>query len=133
MAFILAKKMMEYNEPIPDFSTRFPNVLERCLLAPFQTFGGKLLYRGLAEKASALFYFLIKDHPFQNGNKRIAFTTLLAFLYKNNKRWLAVDGQEFYNFAVWVAQSPSDFKEEVMISITKFIKRHLVKVASVLK
>ena len=40
VSFKLAREMLEYNEPIPDFSTRFPNVLESCLLTPFQSLGG---------------------------------------------------------------------------------------------
>jgi len=68
---------------------------------------------------------LIKNHPFQNGNKRIAITTLLVFLDKNDK-WLRVDNVEFYNFAVWVASSPADVKEETVAAIEKFVKKNLV-------
>ncbi|MCX6785530.1 MAG: Fic family protein [Candidatus Komeilibacteria bacterium] len=50
---------------------------------PYQTFGGKQLYPGLIKKSAILFYLMIKNHPFQNGNKRIAMTTLFYFLYKN--------------------------------------------------
>jgi len=38
---------------------------------PFQKFSGKDLYPGLLSKAAMLFYLLIKDHPFQNGNKEL--------------------------------------------------------------
>jgi hypothetical protein len=31
IAFRLAKELLSFNEPIPDFSTRFPNILESCL------------------------------------------------------------------------------------------------------
>lgn len=68
---------------------------------------------------------MIKNHPFQNGNKRIAMTTLMALLFKNNK-WLIVDNQEMYNFAVWVAQSPAQLKNEVVLGIEKFFKKYLV-------
>jgi len=37
------------------------------------------LYPTLVSKASFLFYLMIKNHPFQNGNKRIAITTLFTF------------------------------------------------------
>lgn len=74
-AFTLAKELMEWNEPIPGFGTRFPNILESCLATPFQTFNRKKLYKGLIEKAAILFYLMIKNHPFENGNKRIAMTT----------------------------------------------------------
>lgn len=125
LAFRLAKEHLSFNEPIPDFSTRFPNVLESCVITPFQKFSGKALYPSLIGKASILFYLMIKNHPFQNGNKRIAITTLFVFLHINNK-WLRVDTQELYNFTVWVAQSPSEFKEQVVQAIKKFIRDHII-------
>ncbi len=128
LAFRLAKEHLAFDEPIPDFSTRFPHVLESCLLTPFQTFSGKDLYPSIAVKASVLFYLMIKNHPFQNGNKRIAITTLLVFLLLNGK-WIRADTQELYNFTVWVAQSPSGLKDQVVGAIEKFIRRHLVKAA----
>lgn len=124
LAFRLAKEHLSFNEPIPDFSTRFPNILESCVLTPFQRFSCKALYPSLIAKASILFYLMIKNHPFQNGNKRIAITTLLAFLFGNGK-WLMADTQELYNFTVWVAMSPAEFKEQVVASVQKFIRNHL--------
>lgn len=125
IAYTLAKKLMEWDEPIPDFSTRFPEVLERCLAAPQQTFRGEL-YSGLVEKAAILFYLLIKNHPFQNGNKRIAVTTLLIFLIKNGK-WLKLDNQQLYNFSRWVAESDPAVKDAVVQAIEKKLSDHLVK------
>ncbi|MBI2592545.1 MAG: hypothetical protein HYW37_00055 [Candidatus Colwellbacteria bacterium] len=61
-AFRLAKKFMTWDEPIPEFGSRFPSILESCLGQPFMAFGGKDLYRGLVGKASVLFYLLIKNH-----------------------------------------------------------------------
>ncbi len=125
IAFRLAREMLAFDEPIPDFSKRFPNVLESCLAVPFQTFSKKVLYSGLIAKASILFYLMVKNHPFQNGNKRIALTTLLYFLYKN-KKWLKVEQQDFYNFIIWVAQSPAQVKQETVRGIEKFLRSHLV-------
>lgn len=137
LAFRLAKELLTYDEPsppmdigglgepIPDFSTRFPNILESCLLTPFQSFEKKDLYRGLIPKASILFYLIIKNHPFQNGNKRIAMTTLFTFLYLN-KKWIKVDSQELYNFAIWVAQSPPRLKDETVKAVEKFVKTYIV-------
>ena len=124
LAFRLAKEHLSLDEPIPYFSTRFPNSLESCVLTPFQRFSGKTLYPTLVGKASILFYLMIKNHPFQNGNKRIAITTLLTFLYGNNK-WLKADTQELSNFTVWVAQSPAQLKDQVVAAIQKFIRDHL--------
>jgi death-on-curing protein len=128
-AFRLAKELLAYDEPIPGFATRFPNILESCLATPFQRFSNRSLYPGLISKSSILFYLMLKNHPFLNGNKRIAMTTLLVFLYMNNK-WIKADLQELYNFAVWVAASPPQFKDEVVKAIEKFLKSHIVKLAS---
>jgi len=125
IAFNLAQELMSFNEPIPTFKTRFPNILESCVATPFQMFNKKPLYKGLLGKAAMLFYLMIKNHPFQNGNKRIAMTTLLAFFYKN-KKWLKVDAVELYNFAVWVAQSPATLKDQVVEGIEHFLKKYLV-------
>ncbi|HOE13939.1 MAG TPA: type II toxin-antitoxin system death-on-curing family toxin [Candidatus Saccharicenans sp.] len=127
IAYRLAREMLSFDEPIPDFSSRFPDILESCLAVPFQSFSRKQLYPGLISKASILFYLLIKNHPFQNGNKRIAITTLFVFLYKN-KKWIKVDTQELYNFAVWVAQSPAKVKDETVMAIERFLKTYLVPV-----
>ena len=126
IAFKLARQRLSFDEPIPDFSTRFPNVLESCLATPFQSFDRKSLYPTLLAKASILFYLLIKNHPFQNGNKRIAMTVLFVFLYKNEK-WLEVNTQELYNFTVWVTQSPGTVKDETVKATEKFLRRYLVK------
>jgi death-on-curing protein len=125
LAFRLAKEHLSFDEPIPDSSTRFPNILESCVVTPFQRLSGRTLYPALVGKASILFYLMIKNHPFQNGNKRIAITTLLTFLAGNGK-WLEADTQELYNFTVWVAQSPAGVKDQVVAAAEKFIRDHLV-------
>lgn len=124
-AHTLAQKTMRWDEPIPEFNTRYPNILESCVNVPFQRYGGKDLYKGLEAKAAILFYLFIKNHPFQNGNKRIAITTLLLFLFIN-KKWLKTNETVLYNTAIWVAQSPPDAKKEVADFIAKFIRKYLV-------
>ena len=49
-AFRLAEKFMTFDEPIPEFGSRFPNTLESCVGQPFMRFDGKDLYRGLIGK-----------------------------------------------------------------------------------
>lgn len=124
LAFRLAKERLAFDEPIPDFSTRSPNTLESCLAMPFMKFGGKFLYKTLTARASILFYLMIKNHPFRNGNKRIAMTTLFVFLYGNNK-WMRVDTQNLYNFTVWVAQSPAELKDLVVAAIEKYVRTYI--------
>ena len=124
MALKLAQEILSFSEPIPDFSTRFPNILESCLATPFQSFSGKSFYPSLMSKASILFYLMIKNHPFQNGNKRIAMATLFFFLYKN-KKWIDVDTIELYNFTMWIAQSPPKAKEETVKATGNFLSAHI--------
>jgi len=124
-AFVLAQEMMSSDEPTPDFKTRFPSILESCIAAPFQAFQAKSSYPGLVDKAAILFYLLIKNHPFQNDNKRMAMTTLFVFLHKN-KKWIKVDTQELYNFTMWIAESPAKFKGETMSAIKKFLVEHII-------
>jgi death-on-curing protein len=59
------------------------------------TFGGEDLYPTLLEKAAALSFSLIKNHPFVDGNKRIGHAALETFLLLNGKEIEAsVDEQE---------------------------------------
>jgi death-on-curing family protein len=116
VAHKLAKVLMTWNEPIPDFSTRNPGILESCLKTPFSTWGKKDFYPTLEEKAGVLFYLMIKNHPFQNGNKRIAVTSLLIFLSLNGK-WLTLPEDDLYDLAVWVAGSKSHAKNGVIQAI----------------
>ena len=124
-AFALAKELMTWNEPIPEFGTRFPNILESCLNTPFIKFSRKDMYRGLIGKSSILFYLMIKNHPFQNGNKRIAVMTLLVFL-SNNDKWLKMTQDDLYNFAVGVAKSKPNSREKILENIYKTIQKYLV-------
>ena len=124
IAHRMAKETMGWSEPIPEFSTRYPNILESCLAVPFQKFDRRSLYKGLEDKAAILFYLMIKNHPFQNGNKRIAVTTLLLFLYKN-KKWLNASDETLYRFAVLVAQSPAEIKKEIVDLIEGFIIKYI--------
>jgi death-on-curing family protein len=127
IAFRIAQELLTQDEPIPQFTSRYPNILESCIATPFQRFSKKPLYPGLIKKASILFYLMIKNHPFQNGNKRIAMTTLLVFLYINGK-WIDADLQEMYNFTAWIAESPAPFKDESVKAIEKFIRSHLTAI-----
>lgn len=120
----LAKETLAWQEPIPDWSTRYSDALERSLDQPFQSFGGKQLYPGLLKKSAILFYLMIKNHPFQNGNKRIAMVTLFYFLYRN-KKWIKVDDRELYNFAKWVAESNPKLKDDTVSATETFLKSYL--------
>lgn len=125
LCFNLARQLYGRFEPIPDFVTRYIGVLESCIKTPQQTFGSKLLYPTLLDQAAILFYLLIKNHPFQNGNKRIALTTLLVFLALN-KKWLSVESRSLYLIAIAVANSKPVEKDMILKKLKSFIEKNLV-------
>ncbi len=124
IAFSLAEKLMTWDEPIPEFRSRFPGVLESCLAVPFASFGKKDLYRGLVNKSSILFYLLIKNHPFRNGNKRIAVMCLLYFLYKNGK-WIYISNERLYRFAKHIAGSRPHKRAPIIKHIEAFLTANI--------
>ncbi|GAB6193818.1 RhuM family protein [Desulfocastanea catecholica] len=65
------------------FGNERSDALAGIIGAIHQTFGGQDLYPSIEEKAANLLYFVIKDHPFTDGNKRIGSFLFLLFLQKN--------------------------------------------------
>lgn len=59
----------------------------------YQTFGGEDLYPSVEEKAAMLLYFVVKNHSFSDGNKRIAAMLFLWFMEKNGILY-AADGRK---------------------------------------
>jgi death-on-curing protein len=59
------------------------NLLESAIFRPQSSAFGKDAYPGVMEKAAALFESLGQNHPFQNANKRTAFTALVIFIQLN--------------------------------------------------
>jgi len=86
-----------------------------------QSFGGKELYLSLEEKAAHLLYFIIKQHPLVDGNKRVASLLFIIFLTKN-KYLYRKDGERKINdnalvaLALLIAES-KPVEKEVMISL----------------
>lgn len=83
-----AKKIIEilkkeFNESI-HFGAEKDESLKSSLANVFQTYDGKDLYQSIEEKSANLLYFLVKNHSFVDGNKRIAAALFLCFLQKNN-------------------------------------------------
>lgn len=58
--------------------------VEGILAAVYQNVFGQDVYPSIEEKAANLLYFMIKDHPYDDGCKRIAASLFLEFLHKNN-------------------------------------------------
>ena len=66
-----------------DAGVRDPGLLESAVAQPRARFGGEDLYPSLAEKAAALAFSLVKNHPFFDGNKRTGYGAMLMFLSRN--------------------------------------------------
>ncbi len=123
-AHTLAKELLNYDEPMSEFDARSPGRLEACLEQPFATFDGKYLYWTLPHRAAVLFYGVIKNHPFENGNKRMAVMLLLWFVFKN-KKWLNITPDGLYKIAYDVAESPPSDRDTVITALKITIKQHL--------
>lgn len=83
----------------------------------YQTFDGKDCYPSIEEKAVNLLYFIVKNHSFSDGNKRIGANCFLYFLgknnllYKNNKP--IIDNATLATITLLIAESKSEEKETV--------------------
>ena len=74
---------MDNGEASDIFGQERGDGLAGILGAVRQTFAGQDLYPSVEEKAANLLYFIIKDHPFVDGNKRIGSFLFLLFLRLN--------------------------------------------------
>ena len=118
-------------DPIVMFRDHELALLDSALNSPKQTFGQKELYPSLLEKAAILYYNLIKNHPFQNGNKRIATATLLIFLYIN-EYWLSGNKKEEEDYLVELAKdvassAGSGKKDYFLAGLRNWLEAHVAK------
>jgi death-on-curing protein len=77
-------------------------LLQGALARPFAEFGGVEAHTGVHEKAGALLHGLASNHPFVDGNKRVALAATLVFLQINGYR-LALDQEQRYELTMRVA------------------------------
>ncbi len=95
--------------------------LESALAQPCMSFGGEELYPTIVEKASALGFSLIKNHPFVDGNKRIGHAALEVFIVLNGFEIEAsVDEQE----QVILGLAAGELGRE---EFTEWLRRHIVE------
>jgi death on curing protein len=93
--------------------------LESALAQPQMAFGGQELYPSLGEKAAALGFSLVCNHPFVDGNKRVGHAAMETFLVLNGWELAAgVDEQE-----QWILRlaAGSEKREE----FTGWVQSHL--------
>lgn len=86
---------------------RDATLLESAVAAPQATFGGDSVYGSLEEIAAAYLFFLCRNHPFMDGNKRVALGSCLLFLRLNGLK-PAPDGPDWEALVLDVAASRLD-------------------------
>ena len=82
------------------------------------------MYPTLEEKASHLIYFLIKNHPFSDGNKRIGCFLFLLFLQKNNSPQINIPSPEALTaIALLIAESDPKQKKLIIRLVMNLIEK----------
>lgn len=100
--------------------------LNGIIAAVYQNVFGTELYPSIEEKAANLLYFLIKDHPFVDGCKRIGASIFLEFLNKN--KHLIIDGKQIVSdsalvaITLMIAESRPEEKETMVKLVMNFLK-----------
>lgn len=126
ICYTYARTHLTHDEPIPLFDNRYHQILEAVLASPAIQIGGRFVHSSLPRQAAVLFYEMIKQHPFLNGNKRIGCVSLMVFLSLNNK-WLETSWRELYDIAVIVATSQTNNREGVLQLLTDFLQNNIAK------
>jgi prophage maintenance system killer protein len=98
------------------------------LTAIYQTFGGEYLYPSVEEKASNLLYFVIKNHSFSDGNKRIAAFLFVWFLERNGILYKGDGARRIADNALvaltlMIAESKPDEKDMMVKVVVNLINR----------
>ena len=126
MRYLSIREVLELHSRILEQSggaqgIRDRGALESSVAQPFQTFGGQELYASVPEKAAALGYFLVRNHPFVDGNKRVGHAALEVTLVLNGFELVAsIDEQEQIILALAAGNLSRD-------EFTTWIVQHIVR------
>ena len=102
-----------------------PGKLNGIIAAVYQNVFGQEMYPSVEEKAANLLYFLVKDHPFADGCKRIGASIFLKFL--NENRHLIIDGKQIISnsalvaITLMIAESRPEEKETMVNLVMNFL------------
>ncbi len=113
-------KTLKFNAESNLFGIEKDDSFKSSIAAIYQSFGGQDLYPTVQEKAANLLYFIVKDHSFHDGNKRIAATVFLYFLDKNGMLYRngqkVVSDSALVATTIMIAESKPEEKE-IMVSL----------------
>jgi prophage maintenance system killer protein len=101
---------------------------QSALGAVYQTFDGNDLYPSIEEKAANLFYFIVKNHAFSDGNKRIAAAVFIYFLARNGILYRADGSKRLADNALvaltlLIAESKPEEKDTLVKVVVNLINR----------
>jgi len=100
---------------------RDENLLASAVLTPQSSFGGKSPYADIVEIAAAYLFYICKNHPFLDGNKRTAMMAALVFLRLNGVEPLP-DSGKWEKFVLDLAGNKLD-REATTRQLRKLLKR----------
>ena len=117
----LKKQLMAKKEATELFGNPKDQSFQGILGNIVQSFAGEYLYKSIEEQAANLLYFVIKNHPFSDGNKRIGAFMFVWFLEKNKHRFkkngeLKINDNALVALALLVAQS-NPIEKELMVQL----------------
>ena len=117
----LKKTLIKKGEATELFGHEKAGEFKGNLLSIYQTFGGVDLLPSVQSKAANLLYYIIKGHPFNDGNKRIGAYLFILFLHKNGILYKAngepkINDNTLASIALLVAQSDPSQKD-IMIKL----------------
>jgi len=123
----LKKQLMSAKEATKLFGNPKDDSFNGILGNVVQSFDGQYLYPSIEEQAANLLYFIIKNHPFSDGNKRIGAFMFVWFLEKNKHRFkangeLKINDNALVALALLVAQSNPSEKDLMVQLIINLIK-----------
>ena len=116
-------------EPIPTFDAADLAKLDASLQAPRASAGGSPAYPTFADKAAILLYSLNKNHPWENGNKRLSMLSTFVFLALNEK-WIDTTEDDFEITARIVANSESRCSKQVLEYLKCYMKHRIVNASN---
>ena len=120
----IKKELLAKDEASNLFGQEKACELKGILGSIYQTFDRNELYPSFEEKAAHLIYFIIKDHPFNDENKRIACLLFLLLLRKNIHLTVNVPNPEgLTSLAILIAESNPNQKELIIKLITNLITK----------
>lgn len=122
----LKKQLKKKKEATDLFGNEKDEGFKSSLQSIVQTFGGQYLYPSIEEQAAHLLYFVIKNHSFSDGNKRIGAFLFVWFLEKNKHRFkkngeVKINDTGLTALALLVAQSKPEEKELMIKLIVNLI------------